>query len=163
MSTETTIAVLELAIQTEREGRRFYEEAAQRTRDPDGQRIFTSLADDERMHEQVLQKELNRLQQGQSPEPVELGPPAAPVFPRERLEGEIREYTGELAALRTGYLIENDAVNFYARAAEREEDPVVKDLFRTLADWEREHRRILQDAYRFLSAQFEREMGFEPF
>ena len=104
------------------------------------------------MHERTLQKELDRLREGQPPEPTELGRPVTPPFPYERLAGDIREYTGELSALRIAYLIEHDAVNFYTRAAERMDDPIVKELFQTLAEWEREHRRVLEEAYRFLSA-----------
>ncbi|HHS96434.1 MAG TPA: DUF2383 domain-containing protein [Chloroflexi bacterium] len=163
MSIETAIGVLELAIQTEREGKRFYEEAARRTSDPDGQRLFASLADDERMHERILQEELERVRAGQPPEPVDPGRPAAPLFSYERLAENVREHTTELSALRMGYLIERDAVAFYTHAAENAEDPTLKNLFERLAHWEREHQRILEEAYRFLAQQFEREMGFEPF
>jgi len=162
-NTQVAIAALELAIQTERDGWRFYEEAARRTRDPDGRRVFASLADDERHHERILQKQLEQLRQGRMPEPIKMGQAAAPIFPYERLADNVREHTTELSALRTAYLIEQDAVVFYSRAAERVDDPTVKELLHTLADWEREHRRILGEAYRFLAAQFEQEMGFEPF
>ncbi len=162
-STEAAVATLELAIQTERDGWRFYEEAARRTRDPDGQRLFASLADDERMHERILQKELERVREGQPLEPIQMGQAAAPLFPYERLAENVREHTGELSALRMGYLIERDAVAFYSRAAENADDPILKDLFEQLVHWEREHQRVLEEAYRFLAGRFEREMGFEPF
>lgn len=163
MGSQEMIAVLELAIQTERDGRRFYEEAARRTSDADGKRLFASLADDERAHEQVLMKQLERLRAGQPYEPIDIGQPAAPLFPYERLAENVREHTTELSALRVGYLIERDAVSFYTRAAENVADPAVKALFERLARWEQEHQRVLEEAYRFLAEQFKREAGFEPF
>ncbi len=161
--TRGIITILELAVQTERDGWRFYEEAARRSHDPDSKKIFQSLADDERAHERILQRQLERLREGEPPEPIEIGRASAILFTHERLEGSASQYTSDLSALRTAYLIEQDAAAFYARAAEEVKDVTVRTLFHALAEWEQEHRRVLEEAYRFLVQQFKRDVGFEPF
>lgn len=168
-SVEQAVAALRLAIQTERDGRAFYQEAAERTHDPQGRELFRRLAEDETAHERILQERLQALQAGSGWGETEslpasaLPPEGIPVFSRERVRQDVGQYTYELSALRLAYLIEQDAVDFYTRAAEAMDDPAGKAMFRQLADMERMHRRILEDEYRFLADQFKVRMGFAPF
>ena len=72
-------------------------------------------------------------------------------------------YPSALSALRMAYLIEKDAADFYARAAERVDDPNAKRMFRDLAEWEKGHLRLLEGEYNYLLDQFHNTMGFAPF
>lgn len=168
-SVEQAVAALRLAIQTERDGRAFYQEAAERTQDPQGRELFRRLADDEVVHERILRERLQALEAGAGwGEAGSLPASALPsegtsIFSRERVRQDVGQYTYELSALRLAYLIEQDAVDFYTRAAEATDDPGGKAMFRQLADMERMHRRILEDEYRFLADQFKMQMGFAPF
>ncbi|MGD1995756.1 MAG: ferritin family protein [Anaerolineae bacterium] len=173
MNPEITAAVnaLKIAIQTEREGRQFYREAARKTQDPKGREMFASLAQDELAHERILNERLEGLErQGEWQAGADQEWPAAdlpsegiPIFSRERIARDVRQYTYELSALRMAYLLERDAVTFYTRAAEETDNAVGKAMFEELAEWERNHQRILEQEYDFLGKQFELAMGFAPF
>ena len=171
MTVKAAIAALNLAIQTERDGYTFYQEAATRTANVQAQALFRSLAEDEIAHEAYLRNRLAALEQAPSWDDVtaEALPPSklprrgAPIFTEAQLEAGMRDYTSELSALRTAYLLERDAVNFYARAAEQTARPTAQTIFQELAAMEKLHRDILEQEYNLLSEQFKREMGFEPF
>jgi len=170
-SIRKAIAALKVAIQTERDGYQFYQEAASRTRDPGGKELFTTLANDEIVHERILKERLETLESEggweavaeQQLPPSSLPAEGIPIFSRERVQQNVGEYTYELSALRMAYLIEKDAVAFYTRAAEETDDPAGKAMFEQLVGMERTHQRVLEEEYRFLAGQFKTEMGFAPF
>jgi rubrerythrin len=165
------IGALRMAIRVEQNGYRFYRRAAEETADPKGKELFHSLADDEVAHESILKSRLEALERGGKWKEVALeeypgeGPFTAgePIFSRERIEEGVHDYTTELSALRMAYLIEENAVAFYTKAARETEDPVGKAMYRDLADWEKRHRRVLEQEYRFLADRFKLDMGFAPF
>ncbi|NLE75512.1 MAG: ferritin family protein [Chloroflexi bacterium] len=167
---EMALAALRVALATERQGRQFYLEAAAKTSDPWGQELFTLLAGDEVIHEQMLMARLESLERSGSwsapaEAPARHPLPAAglPIFSRERVSQHVNDYTYELSALRLAYLIEIDAVAFYRRAAAETANPLGRAMFEELAEMEREHQRVLEGEYRFLADQFKDQMGFAPF
>ncbi len=166
------VVALNLAIQTERDGRQFYLEAASKTHDPKGKALFTALADDELLHEQILLEQLAALQRDGSwtTAAVQTAATSAalperglPIFSREQIERNVNAYTYELSALRMAYLIEKDAVAFYVRAAGNTPDAQGQAMFHELADMERLHQEILENEYHALGDQFRLQMGFAPF
>jgi rubrerythrin len=165
------LAALQVAIQTERDGYQFYQEAATRIHDPQGQELFRALARDELVHESILQSrvaELERQSRWLPLAPAELPPtalpaPGIPIFSRERLTRDVQAYTTELSALRMAYLLEHDAVTLYRRAAQETDDPAGKALYEALVEMELGHQRILENEYQVLSDQFKLDMGFAPF
>ncbi len=64
----------------------------------------------------------------------------------------MQENTVALPALRQGIRLEQDGYKFYPEAAERTADPRGREMFRSLADDEKLHLRIVQDQYEGLSA-----------
>jgi rubrerythrin len=167
---QSALLALEVAIQTEKDGRDFYARAAERTRDPGGKVLFASLADDELEHLRLLQSQREALTEdgrwlrsGQSEEHRvrEIG--GAPIFGREALARSVDTYTSELSALRMAYLIEKDAVTFYTRAASETEDPDGRAMYERLVEMEKEHQQILEEEYDALAKEFWGTMGFEPF
>lgn len=168
-STQAAMSALKMAIQTEQDGQRFYRQAALQTRHPQARELFLSVAQDEVMHEQVLQARLAALNHGDGWEGViALEPPSAvaagpALFTTENLEFHVREYTSDLSALRMAYLLENDAVAFYEMAAAQTQDPIGKQMFLDLAAFERGHRALFETEYTALSERFKLEMGFAPF
>lgn len=167
----SALMVVDLAIQTEKDGREFYLGAAQKTRDPQGKTLFASLAEDELDHLRLLEAQREALTkekrwlphtaQPQEARPAEFK--GAPIFSREALDQGVNTYTSELSALRMAYLIEKDAVAFYSRAASETDDPGGKALYEYLVGMENDHQRILEQEYGALSKQFWTSMGFEPF
>lgn len=168
---EGALLALDLAIQTEKDGREFYKRAAENTTDPGGKVLFTSLADDELEHLELLESQRNALaeeghwltgleaERRERPARVE----GAPVFSRAALAENVNAYTSDLSALRMAFLIEKDAVAFYTKAAANTEDPGGKEVYERLVEMEKEHQRILEEEYEALANEFSSTMGFEPF
>jgi rubrerythrin len=156
-----------MAIQTEIDGRNFYQEFAARTGDANARAMFERLAQDEVRHLELLRNTQAMLEesgqwaeyQSLDLEPIE----GAPIFSRERVEENIVDYTSDLSALRVAYLIEKDAVDFYSRAARQADEANARRMFDDLAEMERGHLRLLQGEYEFLRGQFQTAMGFAPF
>jgi rubrerythrin len=166
----SALMALDLAMQTEKDGREFYKRAAERTSDAGGRVLFVSLADDELEHLRLLESQRESLAERnrwRSPAKAKVAAPAkiagAPLFSRKALADNLNEYTSDLSALRMAFLIEKDAVAFYTRAAAGTEDPDGKAMYESLAEMEREHQRILEEEYDALANEFRHTMGFEPF
>ena len=58
---QSALLALDVAIQTEKDGREFYKRAAENTADPGGKVLFTSLADDELEHLDLLESQREAL------------------------------------------------------------------------------------------------------
>jgi rubrerythrin len=168
---QSALVALDLAIQTEKDGREFYLRAAERSADPGGKVLFFSLADDELQHLRLLESQREALAADgkwlpssilDDQTPLEQ-PEGAPLFSRGRLAESVSAYTSDLSALRLAFLIEKDAVAFYTRAAAETEDPAGKEMYERLAAMETEHQRILEEEYNALAKEFWGTMGFEPF
>jgi rubrerythrin len=164
---DTALAALQMGIQTEIDGYNFYRQFAEQTADPAAQEMFERLARDEVMHLDLLRNTKAMLEDtGEWAEYQPVGAEevqGAPIFSRERVEENVVAYTSDLSALRLAYLIEKDAADFYARAAERVDDPNAKRMFRDLAEWEKGHLHLLEGEYNYLLNQFHNTMGFAPF
>jgi rubrerythrin len=168
---ESALLALDVAIQTEKDGREFYIRAAESTADTGGKVLFTSLADDELEHLRLLETQRESLAKegewhsgldGEHKErPVQIE--GAPLFSRAALAENVGAYTSDLSALRMAFLIEKDAVAFYTKAAAQIEDPGGKAMYQRLVEMEKEHQRILEEEYEALASEFWSTMGFEPF
>lgn len=167
---EQDLIALRMAIQTEIDGYEFYTRAAEQARHPRTKALFQTVAHDEVAHREWLEAQAVSLQHegrwlAEQIEQVQKGqgsPVGLPIFSEDHIV-DITEHTSELTALRTAVLIEQDAVNFYDRAASQTNDPAGKEMYRFLADFEREHRRVLEEEYNFLMGAFRDAMGFAPF
>ena len=165
----SALVALDLAMQTERDGREFYKRAAEGTSDPGGKVLFVSLADDELDHLRLLESqreslaEKNRWRSAAKGDEAAAKIAGAPIFSRKPLTQNLNAYTSDLSALRMAFLIEKDAVAFYTRAAAETEDPDGKAMYERLAEMEKEHQRILEEEYNTLAKEFWDTMGFEPF
>lgn len=165
------IGALNMAIRVEQNGYRFYQRAAEETDDSGGKELFSRLAEDEIAHESILRTRLEALKDdGEWRAVADAEWPAEsaftggePIFSRQLIEEGVRDYTSELSALRMAYLIEKNAVEFYTKAARETDDPVGKALYEDLADWERDHQRILEQEYGFFADRFKLDLGFAPF
>jgi rubrerythrin len=164
---DAVLTALQMAIQTEIDGVNFYQKFAAQTQDSGARAMFERLAQDEAIHLELLQNTRAMLEEsgewaeykGVMLDEFE----AAPIFSRERVEQNVVEYTSDLSALRVGYLIEKDAMDFYAHAAEQIGDPNGRRMFADLAKMERGHLNLLEGEYNFLRGQFQTAMGFAPF
>jgi rubrerythrin len=99
---QAAMAALNLAIQTEKDGYQFYLEAARRTRDPKGKDLFSALADDEILHEQILIARRDTLEREGTWEAAadqasasagNLPARGIPIFSRDKIRQNVNAYT----------------------------------------------------------------------
>ena len=170
MEIEKAVGVLMMALCIEQNGYRFYERAAEETEIPEAQAFFNGLARDERAHESIIRTRLGALERDgtwirveESEWPGQVEDPSGAVFSPERLQEGVSDYTSELSALRMAYLIEQNAVVFYSKAARDTDESAAKAMYEELVDWERGHRDVLEKEYRLLANRFKLDVGFAPF
>lgn len=141
----------------ERDGRRFYLRAAERTTDQRGKEIFLSLAQAEEEHLRIVEKQFDSLSEGrgwlalaEATGEVDLG---SPLFPpgREALEKMVRSDDSDLDALLLALGFENDSYELYRKGYAETDDPQGKAMYEYLADMEREHFETLMRNYEHLS------------
>ena len=152
------LQAIETAIQIERDGLAFYTEAAKRTDDPQGKRMFQTLAKDESAHLELFENAREALLERAawlSPEQVAAISPRRsirqPVFPAgdEVKAAEVPQY--QLDALRRGIRAEEDSIAFYREQMRQTDDPDGKAMYAYLVEQEEGHRVILQGEYDYLT------------
>jgi rubrerythrin len=160
MAKETNAALqaLNKALKLEQDGRQFYVQAAERTVDDRGSAMFRSLADDEVLHADIIQRQIDALAAGQGwilPQgvaavEVDL---ESPLFPKgqEGLKKAVRPDASDLDALLFGLQIENDTFNLYAEQAQAAQDSNARRMYEYLAAAERTHFNLLMLNYESLS------------
>jgi rubrerythrin len=151
------LLALEKAIRIEKDGRRFYLQAAERTGDQRGKEIFLSLAHQEEDHLRIVEKQYDSLSKGRgwlahvkARGEADLG---KPLFPsgRETLEKMVRPDDSDLNALLLALGFESDSYELYRKGYAETDDPQGKAMYEYLADMEREHFEMLMRNYEHLS------------
>jgi len=159
MESNAALSALQQALALEEKGLKFYQEAAKRTVDPRGAAMFRSLADDEKLHRQVVQRQIDSLGKGQGWARLnEIGDVHAdlqtPLFPAGKLalEKAIRPDASDIDAILFALKIENDSFDLYASQAKATQDPNAKRMFEFLTDAERSHFNLLMLNYESLTS-----------
>jgi len=153
------VSALQQALELERSGHRFYTRAAERTVDPKGSEMFRSLASDEMLHQQAIDRQIEALGQGvgwvlpEGIDQVEVDL-VSPLFPAGKIELEkaVRPDASDLDALLFALKIENDSFDLYVEQAKAAQDPNAKRLFEYLVEAERTHFNLLMLNYESLSS-----------
>jgi rubrerythrin len=140
--------IYQYALQREHEGKRFFEQNAERLQHAGVVGAFRRLAREEQKHILFIEGLLDALDEDQPPDAAELSPDEDDFF-SERAASEMLDQTvaesmvPDLSVLRMAYLIERDFVEFYQSAAEQAEGDTRKAL-EMLAAWERGHERFFK-------------------
>jgi rubrerythrin len=153
------INALNEALCHEEEGRAFYLKAAERTVDPKGAETFRSLAEDAKMHAEIIQRQLDAFGEGNGwnlPECVfdcqaDLD---KPLYPRgeDALERTIRPDDSDLDAILFAIKTENDSFNLYREHFGSATDAQAKSFYEYLAEEARAHFNLLMLNYESLSS-----------
>ena len=157
---EEALALLKSAIELEKDGYKFYIEAAKKSTDPKGKAIFEQLAKDEIGHEKALVAEYESLHQtGQLIQHPQT--PLAKIYKvgdRPKIfssdpEGKarIKPSTTDLEALRIAMANEKKAVEFFSQARDKSHDPLAKGLYSRLVAEEGSHILLLEGEYDYLT------------
>jgi rubrerythrin len=158
MSTQQqALNALSQALKLEQEGRAFYEQAAQEVADARCRETFASLADDERMHEEMIVRQLRAVESGGKfvilpdlvvPD-IDLG---AKLFPPERAEMErkLGHNPTEVQALHIALDNEIQSYNLYTLATQETADEAGRQMYQWLAAAEMTHFNLLMSNYQAL-------------
>ena len=138
------LKILEQAMESEKEGYEFYVHASSITKDPKGKAMFKYLARDETEHFKTLEEAYNRLRGSE-------GKGSNTIGHKKKEKGfmidsglRLEESSGDLKALNIAMKIEEDAQEFYAKAAGKAKQSDVRDMFLKLSDMERNHYDLLR-------------------
>ena len=141
--------IYEYALQREREGKRFFEQNAERLSHAAAVGAFKGLAAEEQKHIEFIQSQLDALDKGQSPNTAMGVTLEKAGFFSQRAETELLDQTiveamvPDLPVLRTAYLIERDFAEFYEMAAQKSQGEA-KQVLEMLAHWERGHESLFK-------------------
>jgi len=149
----TAIEAIKMAIQMEKDGRAFYEEAAKKTENKLGKKMFETLAKDEIEHLNTFQKMFDKITgTGEWREIAQDSPKKGkvPIFEEEiQKKGDVNPT--ELDALRTAMDNERKSIDFYNNVAEETEDPLGKKIFTKIREEEKYHYDLLQAQLDYLT------------
>jgi rubrerythrin len=144
--------IYEYALSREFEGKRFFEENAQRLNEAAAVNAFQQLAGEEQKHINFIQNQLDLLEKG-SHSDSSLGVKLELAgFFSMRAESEIIDQSvaqamvPDLPVLRMAYLIEHDFVEFYENAAAQVTGEA-KQVFTMLSQWERRHEQLFKQFF----------------
>ncbi len=151
------IEILKKGMSTELWGRRFYQEAAERTESVDGKRVFQSLIEEETKHLEILCGQFAAFSKDQAcvsmEQAAELAQEVDPtdIFPEaEAAEGLIPPDTSDEQALKMAMDFEQRGYDLYKRAAEEAETAHERELWEYLAKAEDHHYAFLQETHEYL-------------
>ena len=144
--------IYEYALNCEHEGKRFFEQNAERLGHAAAVDAFKQLAAEEQEHIEFIEAQIDALDKGELPNPsmgIELGKVG---FYSQRAESEMLDQAvleamvPDLPVLRMAYLIERDFVEFYEMAASKSEGEAKKTL-EMLVVWERDHEKLFKQLH----------------
>ncbi|MBL7139766.1 MAG: ferritin family protein [Planctomycetes bacterium] len=146
---EELCGILATGIDKERAAHDFYLQAAGKTKNPLGKKMFQRLADEETRHEQLL---ASWSKQGACPAAVPGGALDADFVRKGRgkVAEAIQSDTADLQAIEFGRQMERQAIAFYEAGAAKAEDQASKDLFLKLKAEEDKHLALLTDLYEYM-------------
>jgi rubrerythrin len=143
--------VIRLAIETEIDGYRYFNSAAERAHHERARETWMSLAADEIEHMKILQAQLKDLGKPEADEEdAEQPKDKAVVAPTSTVPDHVNK-DDDLAALQVGLEVEARTRDFYASAAEETKSPTMKATYTQLAAMEDGHYSLVDSTYRFLS------------
>ena len=148
MSTADLAMILKTAIEVEINGLNTFNKFADQTQDEDGKRMFKRLADDEKEHKAILEKQLRNLSEGGSWQSIQIPPSRVekliPALREKQKRTKGESGMGELDALNTALDLERKAAQFFRDKAKEVDNPEAKETFLRLAEWEDAHFELIQ-------------------
>ncbi len=143
--------VIRLAIETEIDGYRYFNSAAERAVHDRARDMWMGLAADEIEHMKILQAQLRELGKpdADDDEPSEAKDKAV-IAPTTSVPDSVNK-DDDLAALQVGLEVEARTRDFYAKAATETRNAVMRATYERLAEMESGHYRLVDETYRFLA------------
>ncbi len=162
------LLAIKYAMNMEKRGKKFYEDAAASVKSKSAEKIFKWLSEMENEHLKILEAQYNALSKGETPPEIPQRKEDMPDLYEERKKQEgvklgDEDILSDMSVLRMAFLIEQDFANFYKNAAKKAEDPKERKVLESLALWEEGHRDLLREEYDALLKESWFERDFQPF
>jgi len=148
------LKILGNAIEMELEGKAFFEEVANKSRNRRTKGTFMSLVKQEQRHVDIIGEELSRLEKGLDWASLGEMKSSAPTYPKLSVfrDNEFRRLkfdpeSGELEALKLGMEVEKKSIEYYRSAGVQTPEPKAKEMFYWLVGEEAGHLTILSAEY----------------
>ena len=145
--------ILKEAISIEIYGKEYYLIFSELVEEDNAKSIFRGLSRDEGEHRELLEKEYRKI----SGKPVDMGvmdeenrEKAHSVFPESLGPMDITETKD---SLELGIRTEVRSIELYSKSAQKTDIKSSKDLFLKLVDFEKGHKKILEDALYYLGQE----------
>lgn len=165
---EQILEILKKAYQIEVDGYTFYSMTATQATKPAVKELFEKLAHDEVQHQNFL-KGVGKRYDAEGTAAFAVAKPAAAlsgltdhVF-TARFKEQAKGAAFEMGVLSVGLTLETNAMAYFNRAADAADSAEVRDFYRYLADWEKQHFDALNTLYSAIRADFWGAGGFAPF
>lgn len=165
---EQILEILRKAYQIEVDGYTFYSMTAAQAKKPAVKELFEKLAHDEVQHQNFL-KSVAKRYDAEGTAAFAAAKPAAVlsgltdhIF-TARFKEQARGAAFEMGVLSVGLTLETNAIAHFEYAADAAETAEVRDFYRYLADWEKQHFDALRALYGAIRADFWGAGGFAPF
>ncbi len=160
--------ILKEAILLEKRGKAFYTTVAQQSQSQAARKIFTMMAEEEDEHIKFLSKQFKAYANDQKflkPDPHEEDPndDTAMQILSDEIKKEISAASFEAAAISAAMDFETRAVKIYSDRAGEATDPMEKDTYQMLAEWESGHHKLLYRLNEDLKEQVWNDNSFWPF
>ena len=164
---KTAEDILKTAILLELRGKAFYITAARHTDSEAVSKIFTIMAEEEDMHIEYLSRQFAEYERNGKFARKDITGPVddteAVMILSEQVKNEITAAGFEAAAISAAIDFENRAVEVYQKRANEATDPNEKEMYQSLAGWERTHHRVLYKLNEDLKEQVWNDNNFWPF
>lgn len=146
---EAHVEALQVALDTEKKGYRFYKIAAKSSKDPKGQEVFEHLAKDEIEHMGVIATMYESLTRDEPWMTYEEAVEKYGETPREKIifpevPDEAQDDFDDIKALEEALEFEKKAVSFYMKQAEGSDSEKAKIFYQSLIEIEEGHVQIIQ-------------------
>ena len=142
---------IEIAIKMEKDSIKFYTEAAEKTSNFVGKKMFLSITEDEKRHLEMLAeifkemditiKDVNPMKEIRT------------VFEtlKDKMQEKIKATGDELEAFRIAMQMEKEGIEFYKKAGLEAKSEKERALFERLVKEEQQHYDIFSNTYSFLT------------
>ncbi|MGM0627026.1 MAG: ferritin-like domain-containing protein [Candidatus Fermentibacterota bacterium] len=162
---DRAIDAIKGAILLERRGQAFYRRVAETSKSDAVSEVFSTMADEEKRHEEVLEQHYSSLvRDGRLAAIGELG--EVKEHAAEMLTQNIRQQVEaagyEAAAISAAMALEKEAETYYSQKRDQAESDVERDLYDWLSRWEHGHLEMLGDMDRALQKEIWFENRFWP-
>lgn len=167
MKEPKSLEIIKQAILLEKRGQAFYRMVSEQTENRAVKEFFEMMADEETKHIFVLTEQYKVLKEeghfsSASSDISETGANISDALSNE-IKENISAASYESAAISAAIGFEESAVKLYSSRADEAEDPEEKKIYSWLANWERQHSKILLEIDKALVETIWLDNKFWPF